>query len=255
MTGGLTLLTNDGLLGYRRVGGPLGTTIVPDLAAAIPEPSPDGLQYVFRLRPNVRFSTGAPVRPTDVVRSIERAVSLYGADGPFGAIVGAGACGNAQPCDLGEGVVADDDARTVTFHLTRRDPFFLDALASVGAQVVPADTPFGEVTTPLPATGPYMFERFDADRIKLVRNPLFDVWSTAAQPDGYPNEIEWFHVPNDSDPSEVVEAGDADLVADPRALTRDRVHELATKYPAQLQAGSGPKGVRRDHEHDGSPVR
>ena len=42
------------------------------------------------------------------------------------------------------------------------------------AQVVPADTPFGEQTTPLPATGPYMFERFDADRIKLVRNPLFD---------------------------------------------------------------------------------
>ena len=129
----------------------------------------------------------------------------------------------------------------MTFHLTRRDPFFLDALASVGAQVVPADTPFGEVTTPLPATGPYMFERFDADRIKLVRNPLFDVWSTAAQPDGYPNEIEWFHVPNDSDPSEVVEAGEADLVADPRALTRDRVHELATKYPAQLQADPGRK--------------
>jgi YVTN family beta-propeller protein len=241
VTGGLTLLTNDGLLGYRRVGGPLGTTIVPDLAAAIPEASPDGLQYLFRLRPNLRFSTGAPVRPSDVVRSIERVASLYGADGPFGAVVGAVECGNAKPCDLGEGVVANDDARTVTFHLTRRDPYFLHDLASVVGQIVPGDTPFGEQTTPLPATGPYMFERFDADRIKLVRNPLFDVWSSAAQPDGYPDEIEWFHVPDDSDPSDVVEAGEADLVADPRALTRDRVHLLWTKYPAQLRADPGQK--------------
>ena len=74
----------------------MGTTIVPDLAAAIPEASPDGLRYLFRLRPDLRFSTGAPVRPSDVVRSIERAASLDGADGPFGAIVGAGACGNAR---------------------------------------------------------------------------------------------------------------------------------------------------------------
>ena len=77
--------------------------------------------------------------------------------------------------------------------------------------------------------------------IKLVRNPPFDVWSTAAQPEGYPNEIEWFHVPDDSDPSEVVEAGKADLVADPRALSRDRVHLLATKYPAQLHADPSTK--------------
>jgi peptide/nickel transport system substrate-binding protein len=241
VTGTLTLLTNDGLLGFRRVGGPMGTTIVPDLAAAMPSVSPDGLRYVFRLRSNLKFSTGAPVRPSDVVRSIERATSLGGAGGLFDAIVGAPDCRDAQPCDLGEGIVADDEAQTVTFLLTQRDPYFLDALAQVPAQVVPANTPFGEQTTWLPATGPYMFERFDADRIKLVRNPLFDVWSTAAQPDGYPDEIEWFHVPNDSDPSEVVEAGKADLVADPRALTRDRVHQLATKYPAQLQADPGRK--------------
>ncbi len=143
----------------------------------------------------------------------------------------------------------------MTFHLTRRDPLFLHALASVSAQVVPADTPFGVQTTPLPATGPYMFERFDADRIKLVRNPLFDVWSAAAQPFGYPNEIEWFHVPDDSDPSEVVEAGDADLVADPRALSPDRVRLLATTYPAQLRSDRGSKVYVESPEHAGASVR
>ena len=82
VSGSLTLLTNDGLLGYSRVGGPLGTTIVPDLAAAIPEPSSDGLRYVFRLRPDLTFSTGDPVRPSDVFRSIERAASLDGSRRP-----------------------------------------------------------------------------------------------------------------------------------------------------------------------------
>ena len=153
--------------------------------------------------------------------------------------MGAAACGNRKPCDLREGVVADDVAGTVTFHLTRRDPSFLHVLASVAAQIVPADTPFGEQTTPLPATGPYMFERFDADGIQLVRNPRFEVWSTAAQPAGFPDEIEWSPVPDESDPSELVEAGEADLVVG--GLSRDRVQRLATNYPAQLHADPGTK--------------
>ena len=80
----------------------MGTTLVPDLAAAIPEASDDGLRYQFRASARiVRFSTGAPVRPSDVGRSIERVVSAHGADGPFGAIVGAAACGNASPVTSG----------------------------------------------------------------------------------------------------------------------------------------------------------
>ena len=54
---------------------------MPDLAVAIPEASDDGLSYLFRLRPGSPFSTGAPVRASDVMRSIERAASLDGADG------------------------------------------------------------------------------------------------------------------------------------------------------------------------------
>ena len=40
-------MTNDGLVAYRKVGGPDGLTIVPDLASAMPEISENGLMYRF----------------------------------------------------------------------------------------------------------------------------------------------------------------------------------------------------------------
>ncbi len=84
-----------------------------------------------------------------------------------------------------------------------------------------------------------MFERFDADGIRLVRNPRFKPWSTAAQPAGFPDEIVWSPVPDESDPSELVEAGEADLVVG--GLSRDRVQRLARDYPAQVHADPGTK--------------
>ena len=68
--------TNDGLLGFEKVGGPGGTTPVPDLASAFPEISPDGLMYTFPLREGIRYSTGEPVRPEDFRYGLERALAL-----------------------------------------------------------------------------------------------------------------------------------------------------------------------------------
>ena len=171
MTGGLTLLTNDGLLGYQRVGGAEGATLVPDLAVAMPEVSDDGLSYLFRLRSGITFSTGAPVRASDVMRSIERAASVFGADDVFGVIAGAGACGDRRPCDLREGIVADDGAGTVTFHLTQRDPSFLYVLANVSAQVVPADTPVGRADDPAACDGALHVRSIRRRRIKADSEP------------------------------------------------------------------------------------
>ena len=58
-------ITSDGLLGYTRVGGPEGTTLVPDLASALPDVSADGLTYRFPLREGIRYSTDEPVLPED----------------------------------------------------------------------------------------------------------------------------------------------------------------------------------------------
>jgi len=65
-------LTNDGLVGYRRVSGPLGDTIVPDLATALPVPADGGKTYRFRLRTGIKYSNGVLVKPEDFRRAIER---------------------------------------------------------------------------------------------------------------------------------------------------------------------------------------
>ena len=48
-------------------------TLVPDLASGIPAPQDGGRSYTFRLRPGIRYSTGAPVRASDFVRGLEDA--------------------------------------------------------------------------------------------------------------------------------------------------------------------------------------
>jgi oligopeptide transport system substrate-binding protein len=50
----------------------------PDLAAAIPDVSPDGLEYTIKLRPDAKFWDGHPVTAQDVVFSWNRAIDDSG---------------------------------------------------------------------------------------------------------------------------------------------------------------------------------
>jgi peptide/nickel transport system substrate-binding protein len=206
-------ITNDGLVGFRRLAGHKGDEIVPDLATALPTLTDGGRTYTFHLRKGVRYSTGEPVRAGDIRRGIERAVvhsdTTEAAFWFSSAIIGARACRrsaerrvarqSARPdCDLSIGISTDDRTRKVVFHLTRPTPDFLYQLALPAASAVPQDTP---VDLPpasfLPATGPYRIRSYirgqDADdghsRLRLVRNPHFRVWSSEAQPAGYPDQI------------------------------------------------------------------
>src|SRR5262249_55918641 len=88
----LLTLTNDGLLGYGRAGGAEGYRVVPDLAVALPTVSDGGRTYTFELRPGIRYSTGATVRPADVRRGIERSLLAVGHGSDFIGIVGAARC-------------------------------------------------------------------------------------------------------------------------------------------------------------------
>ena len=49
----------------------------------------------------------------------------------------------------------------------------------------------GRLATPVPATGPYQIDSYDGTTLTLERNPAFNAWSTAAQPDGFPDQIVW----------------------------------------------------------------
>ena len=60
----------------------------------------------------------------------------------YHAISGAaGVPESSGTCDLSRGIVADDRAGTVTFHLTQPDPDFLYKLTLAYADVLPAASP------------------------------------------------------------------------------------------------------------------
>jgi YVTN family beta-propeller protein len=240
----MTLITtNDGLAGFKRVGGNDGGQIVPDLAVSLPTPSEGGKTYTFQLRANVHFSTGALVRPRDVLRTFERSFQPL-EFGPvfYGAIVGAKACGRRPAhCDLSAGIVIDDASRTVTFHLTEPDPDFLYKLALPPAFIVPAASPNGESRRPLPATGPYMVKSYTPKHgVRLIRNPQFREWSKAAQPDGYPDRIDWKLGEKLVQDVRAVERGTADgifFVPVPPGL----LHEMTTQYASQVHVSPLPR--------------
>jgi YVTN family beta-propeller protein len=153
-------LTYDGLTAYQRVGGSGSLQLVPDLAVSLPSPTDNGTTYTFQLRRGIRFSSGELVRPEDFRRALQRDLTLGGNSnygGPFADVVGGATCkANPSGCDLSRGVVVDDAANTVTFHLVAPNPEFLDRLTLLDAVAVPAGTPVSDIGLhPLPATGPY----------------------------------------------------------------------------------------------------
>jgi peptide/nickel transport system substrate-binding protein len=236
------LLTNDGLVGHKQVGGVEGSALVANLATTLPRPTDGGMTYTFQLRSGIRYSTGQEVTPEDVRSSIERGFKMESAihRRSFRGLVGADACSRSPAtCRLSKGIVTDPSANTVTFHLTRPDPNFLVNLAQPTAFVVPAETPSEDVgTRALPATGPYMVQTFaPKQRIVAVRNPQFREWSRAAQPDGYPGTIEWILASEDGSPIDqeaavnAVQRGQADYYDD--QPPDDRIDELITRYTSQ----------------------
>jgi peptide/nickel transport system substrate-binding protein len=180
-------LTNDALLAYAWVG--VSQQLVPDLAYNVPTPSNGSTTYTFRVR-REPYSDGRLVQPEDFRRAIERLFRVRASwSSSFTDIVGADRC-TVHRCDLSRGITVDDAHRTITFHLTRPDQFFLGNMTSIATAPVPPATPFHSVGfTPIPGTGPYMVASANKHEIRYVRNPHFHEWSHAAQPDGKPDVI------------------------------------------------------------------
>ena len=53
------------LLTYRHAKGEDGTQVVPGLAQDMPEVSPDGKTYKLKLRSNMKYSDGTPIKASD----------------------------------------------------------------------------------------------------------------------------------------------------------------------------------------------
>jgi YVTN family beta-propeller protein len=225
----------DGLLGFRRAGGPQGQTLVPDLAVRLARPTDRGTTYTFTLRQGIRYSNGALVQASDFRRGLKREISFGDQRAYFQNIIGAPAC-TPRWCDLRAGIVADDAVGTVTFHLDRADPDLPYKLALPWAAPAPPgaadhlmdDAPF------LPGTGPYMVSQYQPDSsLTLVRNPNFRQWSHAAQPDGYPNMIRIDQIAASRAQEAAVAAGRADLVN----VTGEQYGPLAIRYRTRVHPG------------------
>ncbi len=235
-------MTNDGLVGYKHVGGSEGAQLVPNLATSLPRPTDAGRTYAFQLREGIRFSNGSLLKASDVRSTFER---LFKAGTPrpdfYTSIRGGSAC-SKQPkaCDLSDGLVADDEAGTVTFRLTASDPEFLYKLAIPFGSIVPTATPLSkDGARPVPATGPYVIRSTTPKRLILVRNPHFRVWNAIAQPDGYVDRIE-VSVGSMRDRAAIDVARGATDVVSGVAEFDAQLANFETQHPAQVHTTPAP---------------
>ena len=222
------------------------------LAAGIDEAHPRCVRvatYTFQLRPGLRFSDGAPVRPEDFRATIERVVRLTPRGGltpPFyGGIAGAEAC-TPRRCELSKGVETDAAARTITIRLRRPDVEFAHKLALPLAYVLPAHAPARKMRgRPPPGTGPYRITAFTPGRsVRLVRNPRFRSWSAEARPDGFPDAINFAISTDPAAQVAAVQHGRADAVVAAGEfggqLSLDQDRALALADANHVLTGSAP---------------
>jgi YVTN family beta-propeller protein len=244
----------DGLVRLAPVPGPAGYEVVPDLAVALPRPSPDGLTYVFTVRTGVRYSDGRLVHASDFVRGLQRVFTSGGSQNYatadlIPAVRGVAGCMvSTSRCTLG--ITADDRTGTVTFQLTHPDPDFLAELTLPYDSPAPPGTPSRHVLADHAylGTGPYMFasvSRDESDKlptvtaITLSRNPYFHVWSTAAQPRGYPDTIRFVSATKPQIGVAQVLGGHSDLAR----LRQDlgaTIGTLQRTHPAQVRTSEWP---------------
>ena len=231
------IITHDGLVAFKRVGGTQGTKLVPDLAESIPKPTNAGKTWKFTLRKGIKFSNGHTLTANDVKATFERLFKIGNSPNAgswYNAIEGGDACVKTpKSCDLSKGVVVQGN--TVTFHLAKPDAEFLDQLAMPFAFILPASTPDKNVNIPPPGTGPYKWVQYAPNtQMKVVRNPFFKEWSKDAQPEGLPDQIvQKFGLSVEAEVTQV-ENGQADWIANADSIPSDRLSELSTKYPDQV---------------------
>jgi peptide/nickel transport system substrate-binding protein len=233
-----TGLAYDSLVTFAKTSGPDGLHLVPDLAVQVPTPTAGGTVYTFRLRRRIRYSDGRFVRAADFRRSLARLFRLRsgGAD-DFGALVGANDCRRAPAsCDLARGVIPDDQAGTVVFHLVRPDPDFLFKLADFGfsAPLPPGMPSHDAGYQALPGTGPYRIARAGRREIEFVRNPYFHEWSHAAQPSGNPDRILWRFSDSHAETIQWVVSGQADWTWD--LISTADLHAIRIRAPSLLHS-------------------
>lgn len=224
--------TYPGLLGFQHKLGGEGSKVLPSLATALPQISPDGKTYNFTLRKNLRFSDGKPLKASDFKWSISRILlaDSQGVGLGFTNIVGGDELLKTKKGEL-KGIEINDATGKIAIHLVQpRGPFTYE-LATPFAGVVPKGTPpKNQTKNPPPGAGRYMLENVKVKRsFSMVKNPNFSPGLRGTNVDI--GKIDRFNVRIISSTSNAVTAvqqNKADFMYDnPPA---DRTAELKAKY-------------------------
>ncbi len=168
-------LVYTGLTTYTHANGAAGGKLIPGLAAALPVISDGGKTYTATLRKGLKYSNGTPVKASDFVTAVERALKIpWGGSGAFiqPIIAGADAYATGKAKTI-SGIVADDATGKITIHLTQAYGPFDNVLAFPSLGFVPGNTPLTvEASSPPPGVGPYKVTNITVNQsYDVVKNP------------------------------------------------------------------------------------
>ena len=172
-------------------------TVGPELAAAMPEISADGLTYTFTLRQGVMFHppVSRPLVASDVVASYERWRAPESA-----------AASDLASVDT---ITAPDDA-TVVITLKQPDASILPILATSSAIIFAPETieANGDLTQVAVGTGPFRFVEYVPNtRVVLEKNPEY--WEEGLP---YLDGLEMTFVSEDTQRTNAIITGEVDFV-------------------------------------------
>ncbi|MDG4663205.1 ABC transporter substrate-binding protein [Mycobacterium sp. 236(2023)] len=227
------------LLTYKHAAGKEGTEVVPGLAEALPEISPDGLTYKLKLRPDMKYSDGTPIKASDFTYAIQRLFKADSGGSVFYDVI-AGAKEYADgTADTISGITTDDATGDITIQLTAPNGTFDNLLGLMFAAPVPPSTPLTEDATnnPPPSSGPFMFSSVDAPRtLTMERNPNFQTVKDAGASevaDAGVDKITLIENKNQSAQVTDIIQNKVDFMIDPPPS--DRLQELKSRYSERFR--------------------
>jgi peptide/nickel transport system substrate-binding protein len=181
------------LLTYAHAGGTAGGQVIPGLATSLPKISPDGKTYTLTLRKGLVFSNGKPVKASDFLWTVERAIKIpWGGSGQFlnNQIAGANAYANGKAKTI-SGISTNDSTGQITIHLVSPYGAFENVLAIPPMGLVPSGTPMKNMpASPPPGVGPYKFGSITPNvSFTVVKNPEWSKMNIPGIPAGNVNSI------------------------------------------------------------------
>lgn len=238
------------LLTYSAEPGKKGLGLVPDLAAAQPEVSPDGTTYTVRLRPGLTFEDGSPITAKDVKYGIERVFAQDAiSGGPTYFIESLGQEQNYPgPYKAKSGLrsIKTPNDLTLVFHLAEIDSQFPYLLAMGATAPVPREKDTRDKYGLRPvSSGPYKFDSYKpGEKLVLVRN---ENWDRKTDPvrKALPDRVELNIWPDPDHVNEELLSGAVDLDASQTGLEPDSVSKVLNDPKLKADADNPHSGYLR----------